>query len=77
MSAKAFISIRLVSPVGIGASVTTMPIDTMLRKKINRYLFTASRFWRKNLNIDSPGRRFFPPIIREPGGLDNLLCPVS
>jgi hypothetical protein len=54
MDANTFVSVRLVSPVGIGASVITMPMDTMLRKKTSRYFFTASLFFFKNLNMKAP-----------------------
>jgi hypothetical protein len=54
MEAKTFVSVRLVSPFGIGASVITMPMDTMLRKNISRYFFTASLFFFKNLNMKTP-----------------------
>jgi hypothetical protein len=40
--------------VGIGANVITMPMDTMLKKNISRYFFTASLFFFKNLNMKAP-----------------------
>jgi hypothetical protein len=49
-----------VSPLGRGARVMTIPIDTMLRKKISRYLFTASRFFLKNLYMIAPANLSLP-----------------
>jgi hypothetical protein len=60
---------------GIGANVITIPIETILRKKIRRYRFTFSRFFLKNLNIHLlPGGEWVnAPIIGECSLLHKLL----
>src|SRR5208282_5701425 len=54
IEASALPSGREVSPLGRGAITTTMLRETMPRKKMSRYFFTASLFFRNKANMIAP-----------------------
>src|SRR5208337_3017442 len=54
IEASTLLSGRDVSPLGRGAITTTMLRETMPRKKMSRYFFTASLFFRNKANMIAP-----------------------